>query len=114
MQLQVVQRKHQHHWYLQVAVMEPRKKEEKVDNGDQRPNRKETQDGLEDRNTSDAPTSTEAAPPTAETVNNYQTNDTATKGNSDGSTAVSHTTSPLLLLLVVACAAAAAAAVMAA
>ncbi|EAN99833.1 Mucin-associated surface protein (MASP) [Trypanosoma cruzi] len=35
-------------------------------------------------------------------------NDTATTGDSDGSTAVSHTTSPLLLLLVVACAAAAA------
>ncbi|KAF8282533.1 Mucin-associated surface protein (MASP), subgroup S008 [Trypanosoma cruzi] len=35
-------------------------------------------------------------------------NDTATPGDSDGSTAVSHTTSPLLLLLVVACAAAAA------
>ncbi|KAF5215841.1 Mucin-associated surface protein (MASP) subgroup S082 [Trypanosoma cruzi] len=84
------------------------KKEEKVDNSDQRPNRKETQDGLEDRNANDAPTFTEAAPPTAETVNNYQTNDTATKGNSDGSTVVSHTTSPLLLLLVVVCAAAAA------
>ncbi|ESS62500.1 mucin-associated surface protein (MASP) [Trypanosoma cruzi Dm28c] len=35
-------------------------------------------------------------------------NTTATTGDSDGSTAVSHTTSPLLLLLVVACAAAAA------
>ncbi|PWU90054.1 Mucin-associated surface protein (MASP) [Trypanosoma cruzi] len=35
-------------------------------------------------------------------------NITATTGDSDGSTAVSHTTSPLLLLLVVACAAAAA------
>ncbi|EKG00917.1 mucin-associated surface protein (MASP), putative [Trypanosoma cruzi] len=37
-----------------------------------------------------------------------QTNHTTTPGDSDGSTAVSHTTSPLLLLLVVACAAAAA------
>ncbi|KAF8303985.1 Mucin-associated surface protein (MASP), subgroup S008 [Trypanosoma cruzi] len=38
-----------------------------------------------------------------------QTNDTATPGDSDGSTTVSHTTSPLLLLLLlVACAAAAA------
>ncbi|KAF5220788.1 Mucin-associated surface protein (MASP) subgroup S008 [Trypanosoma cruzi] len=37
-----------------------------------------------------------------------QTKGTATPGDSDGSTAVSHTTSPLLLLLVVACAAAAA------
>ncbi|KAF8280183.1 Mucin-associated surface protein (MASP), subgroup S072 [Trypanosoma cruzi] len=36
------------------------------------------------------------------------TNDTATIGDSDGSTAVSHSTSPLLLLLVVACASAAA------
>ncbi|PBJ77232.1 mucin-associated surface protein [Trypanosoma cruzi cruzi] len=35
-------------------------------------------------------------------------NDTATPGNNDGSTAVSHATSPLLLLVVVACAAAAA------
>ncbi|PBJ81144.1 mucin-associated surface protein [Trypanosoma cruzi cruzi] len=35
-------------------------------------------------------------------------NDTATPGDSDGSTAVSHTTSPLLLLILVACAAAAA------
>ncbi|KAF5213873.1 Mucin-associated surface protein (MASP) subgroup S010 [Trypanosoma cruzi] len=39
---------------------------------------------------------------------NATTGDTAKKGDSDGSTAVSHTTSPLLLLLVVACAAAAA------
>ncbi|EAN98814.1 Mucin-associated surface protein (MASP) [Trypanosoma cruzi] len=39
---------------------------------------------------------------------NAKTNDTARAGDSDGSTAVSHTTSPLLLLLVVACAAAAA------
>ncbi|PWV10648.1 Mucin-associated surface protein (MASP) [Trypanosoma cruzi] len=38
-------------------------------------------------------------------------NTTATTGDSDGSTAVSHTTSPLLLLLVVACAAATAAVV---
>ncbi|EAN92306.1 Mucin-associated surface protein (MASP) [Trypanosoma cruzi] len=37
-----------------------------------------------------------------------QTNHTMTPGDSDSSTAVSHTTSPLLLLLVVACAAAAA------
>ncbi|EAN98534.1 Mucin-associated surface protein (MASP) [Trypanosoma cruzi] len=37
-----------------------------------------------------------------------QTNHTTKPGDSDGSTAVSHTTSPLLLLLVVACAAAAA------
>ncbi|EKG03701.1 mucin-associated surface protein (MASP), putative [Trypanosoma cruzi] len=36
---------------------------------------------------------------------------TATTGDSDGSTAVSHTTFPLLLFLVVACAAAAVVAV---
>ncbi|KAF8288538.1 Mucin-associated surface protein (MASP), subgroup S008 [Trypanosoma cruzi] len=41
-------------------------------------------------------------------TNTAQTNDTVTPGDSDSSTAVSHTTSPLLLLLVVACAAAAA------
>ncbi|RNC41949.1 mucin-associated surface protein (MASP), partial [Trypanosoma cruzi] len=44
---------------------------------------------------------------TAPTTNN-KTRDTASHGNSDGSTAVSHTTSPLLLLVVVTCAAAAA------
>ncbi|PWV10898.1 Mucin-associated surface protein (MASP) [Trypanosoma cruzi] len=47
----------------------------------------------------------EAAPQTAGTA---QPNDTATTGESDSSTAVSHTTSPLLLLLLFACAAAAA------
>ncbi|KAF5220128.1 Mucin-associated surface protein (MASP) [Trypanosoma cruzi] len=83
-------------------------KEDKVDNGAQRPNTREPQDGIEGGNTNNTPTSTETAPQKAETVNNYQTNDTATKGNSDGSTAVPHTTSPLLLLLLVVCAAAAA------
>ncbi|EAN93303.1 Mucin-associated surface protein (MASP) [Trypanosoma cruzi] len=83
------------------------KKEDIIDDGDQRPNGKEPQDGLEDGNTNDTPTSTEAAQKTA-TVNNYQTNNTSKSRESDGSTAVSHTTSPLLLLLVVACAAAAA------
>ncbi|PWV05357.1 Mucin-associated surface protein (MASP) [Trypanosoma cruzi] len=47
----------------------------------------------------------EAAPQTAGTA---QANDTATHDESDSSTAVSHTTSPLFLLLLVACAAAAA------
>ncbi|EAN97298.1 Mucin-associated surface protein (MASP) [Trypanosoma cruzi] len=50
----------------------------------------------------DAATQTEKAPADA------KTNDTTKPGDSDGSTAVSHTTSPLLLLLLVACAAAAA------
>ncbi|PWU88667.1 Mucin-associated surface protein (MASP) [Trypanosoma cruzi] len=81
-------------------------KEDKVDDGAQRPNGKEPQDGPEDGNTNDAPTSTEAAPQKALTATITQTNVTATKGDSDGGTAVSHTTSPLLLLLVVACAAA--------
>ncbi|PBJ76123.1 mucin-associated surface protein [Trypanosoma cruzi cruzi] len=49
----------------------------------------------------------EAAPQTAITLTAAQTNHTVTPADSDGSTAVSHTTSPLLLLLV-ACAAAAA------
>ncbi|PBJ68552.1 mucin-associated surface protein [Trypanosoma cruzi cruzi] len=48
----------------------------------------------------------EVSPQSTETT---QTNNTTTKvGDSDSSTAVSHTTSPLLLLVVVACAAAAA------
>ncbi|RNC51710.1 mucin-associated surface protein (MASP) [Trypanosoma cruzi] len=80
------------------------KKEDKFEKSVQRPNRKEPQDGLEDRNTDDAPTANETAPQTVKTVTAI-TNDTATNGDSDGSTAVSHTTSPLLLLLV-ACAAA--------
>ncbi|RNF06495.1 mucin-associated surface protein (MASP), partial [Trypanosoma cruzi] len=63
-------------------------------------------DSLETRNTNVAPTVSEAALQTAETVTTRkrETNET---GDRDGSTAVSHTTSPLLLLLVVACAAAA-------
>ncbi|EAN96843.1 Mucin-associated surface protein (MASP) [Trypanosoma cruzi] len=81
-------------------------KEDKVDNGAQRTNSKEPQDGPED-DTSDAPTANETPSQTPEKATT-QTNDTTTPGDSDGSTAVSHTTSPLLLLLVVACAAAAA------
>ncbi|RNC32989.1 mucin-associated surface protein (MASP), partial [Trypanosoma cruzi] len=50
----------------------------------------------------------EANPKETVPATNATTGDTATPGDSDGSTAVSHTTSPLLLLLVVACAAAAA------
>ncbi|EAN86614.1 mucin-associated surface protein (MASP), putative [Trypanosoma cruzi] len=84
------------------------KNEDKVDNGDQRPNSKEPQDGLEDGNTDDAPTASEVEPQTPET-DTTQKNATSKSGDSDGSTAVSQTTSPLLLLLlVVACAAAAA------
>ncbi|KAF8284846.1 Mucin-associated surface protein (MASP), subgroup S097 [Trypanosoma cruzi] len=47
----------------------------------------------------------------AKDKNALRTNATANTGDSDGSTAVSHTTSPLFLLLVVACATAAAAVV---
>ncbi|KAF5220148.1 Mucin-associated surface protein (MASP) subgroup S074 [Trypanosoma cruzi] len=61
-------------------------------------------DSLETGNTNVVLTLSEAAPQTA-TAN---TTDTANTQNSDGSTAVSHTTSPLLLLLLVVCAAAAA------
>ncbi|EAN90755.1 putative mucin-associated surface protein (MASP) [Trypanosoma cruzi] len=79
-------------------------KEGKVDNGIQRPDRKEPQDGLEDRNTDDASTASETEPKSAKT-DITQKNATSKSGDSDGSTAVSHTTSPLLLL-VFACAAA--------
>ncbi|ESS55680.1 mucin-associated surface protein (MASP) [Trypanosoma cruzi Dm28c] len=71
----------------------------------------EPQDGSETANTDVVLTVGEAAPQTAKPVTVAQLNDTKTTGDSDGSTAVSHTTSPLLLLLVVACAAAAAAVV---
>ncbi|PBJ72475.1 mucin-associated surface protein [Trypanosoma cruzi cruzi] len=81
-------------------------KEDKVDDGTQRPNGKEPQEGLEDGNTNDAPTASEAEPQTPET-DTIQKNATSKSGDSDGSTAVSHTASPLLLLLLVACAAAA-------
>ncbi|EAO00061.1 putative mucin-associated surface protein (MASP) [Trypanosoma cruzi] len=82
------------------------KKEDKVDNSDQRPNNKEPQYGHEDGNTEDAPTANETAPQTAKTITT-QKNVTSKPGDSDGSTAVSHITSPLSLLFVVACAAAA-------
>ncbi|PBJ81462.1 mucin-associated surface protein [Trypanosoma cruzi cruzi] len=54
-----------------------------------------------------ASTAGDAATQTEKALADAKTNNT-TPGDSDGSTAVSHTTSPLLLLLVVACAAAAA------
>ncbi|KAF8303956.1 Mucin-associated surface protein (MASP), subgroup S079 [Trypanosoma cruzi] len=74
----------------------------------QRPNPKEPHEDLEGIGTHAAPTDTEAAPQTAETATTANTTDTAAPGDSDGSTAVSHTTSPLLLLLLVVAAAAAA------
>ncbi|EAN93999.1 Mucin-associated surface protein (MASP) [Trypanosoma cruzi] len=68
----------------------------------------EQHDSVETGNANDVPTLSEEAPQTAETITAARINVTTTPGDSDGSTAVSHTTSPLLLLLVVACAAAAA------
>ncbi|KAF8281667.1 Mucin-associated surface protein (MASP), subgroup S080 [Trypanosoma cruzi] len=66
-------------------------------------------DSLETGNTNVVPTLSETAPQTAKTTTAARINGTATPGDSDGSTAVSHTISPLLLLLLfVACAAAAA------
>ncbi|EAN96289.1 mucin-associated surface protein (MASP), putative [Trypanosoma cruzi] len=80
---------------------------EDADNA-QQPNHKEAHKDPEPQNTSPAFTATEALPQTAIPLTTAPTNDTTTPGDSDGSTAVSHTTSPPLLLLVVACAAAAA------
>ncbi|KAF5219390.1 Mucin-associated surface protein (MASP) subgroup S077 [Trypanosoma cruzi] len=71
-------------------------------------NSEEQHDSLETGNTNVVPTLSEAAPQTAKTITTANTTDTAPPSDSDGSTAVSHTTSPLLLLLLVACAAAAA------
>ncbi|RNF02643.1 mucin-associated surface protein (MASP), partial [Trypanosoma cruzi] len=68
-----------------------------VDNGAQRPNTKEPQDGLEDSNTKAPSTASGAAPQTAKTATITQKNDTTAPGDSDSSTAVSHTTSPLFL-----------------
>ncbi|PBJ79541.1 mucin-associated surface protein [Trypanosoma cruzi cruzi] len=64
-------------------------------------------DGIETGNTNVVPTLSETASQTPETATAARINVTTTPGDSDSSTAVSHTTSPLLLLLV-ACAAAAA------
>ncbi|PBJ76237.1 mucin-associated surface protein [Trypanosoma cruzi cruzi] len=74
----------------------------------QRPNPNESNDDLESSDTHPAPTDTEAPPQKAIKLTTARINGTTTPGDSDSSTAVSHTTSPLLLLLVVACAAAAA------
>ncbi|KAF8304056.1 Mucin-associated surface protein (MASP), subgroup S074 [Trypanosoma cruzi] len=65
-------------------------------------------DSLETGNTKVVSTLSETAPQTATANTTYTTTKIA---DSDGSTAVSHTTSPLLLLLLVACAAAAAVAI---
>ncbi|PBJ68058.1 mucin-associated surface protein [Trypanosoma cruzi cruzi] len=68
----------------------------------------EHHESIETGNSNVIPPLSERAPKTAKTTADAQTNGTVTKiGDSDSSTAVSHTTSPLLLLLVVACAAAA-------
>ncbi|KAF8300841.1 Mucin-associated surface protein (MASP) [Trypanosoma cruzi] len=74
----------------------------------QQTNHKETHKDPEPQNTNPAFTATEALPQTAIPLTTAPTNDKNTPGDSDGSTAVSHTTSPLLLLLLVVCAAAAA------
>ncbi|PBJ76786.1 mucin-associated surface protein [Trypanosoma cruzi cruzi] len=66
-----------------------------------------TSDG-EAASTNKYDTVSQSAGSTTAQTTNAKTGDTAKPGDSDGSTAVSHTTSPLLLLLVVACAAAAA------
>ncbi|EAN92031.1 Mucin-associated surface protein (MASP) [Trypanosoma cruzi] len=82
-------------------------KEDEDDARQPKPNR--PQDDAEAGNTNVAPTVSEAAIQTAETVTTSRKNDTAPPEDSDGSTAAFHTTSPLLLLLLVfACAAAAA------
>ncbi|EKG00529.1 mucin-associated surface protein (MASP), putative [Trypanosoma cruzi] len=62
-------------------------------------------DSLETRNTNITPTVSETASQTPETIT-VNTTDKTKSGEIDGSTAVSHATSPLLLLLLVACAAA--------
>ncbi|EKF28450.1 mucin-associated surface protein (MASP), putative [Trypanosoma cruzi marinkellei] len=87
---------------------------EDADNA-QRPNYKETHKDPEPHNTNPASTASEAPPQTAITLTTAQTNNTAMSRDSDSSTAVSHTTSPLLLFLLrlVVCAAAAAVAALA-
>ncbi|PBJ77114.1 mucin-associated surface protein [Trypanosoma cruzi cruzi] len=79
------------------------------ENGDdpENHNPKGTHDDPEYGNVNVGTKANEPAPETVKTVT-AKANDTVTPGDSDGSTAFSHTTSPLLLLLLVACAAAAA------
>ncbi|KAF5218941.1 Mucin-associated surface protein (MASP) [Trypanosoma cruzi] len=77
------------------------------DDDPQRPNPEGPQnDGTEAGDTHGPSAASDAAPQAAKAIA-AQTNGTVTPGDSDGSNAVSHTTSPLLLLVVV-CAAAAA------
>ncbi|RNC43196.1 mucin-associated surface protein (MASP), partial [Trypanosoma cruzi] len=66
----------------------------------------EQHDSLETGNSNVVPPLSDTAPKTARTTTDAQTHGTVTKlATVNGSTAVSHTTSPLLLLLTVACAA---------
>ncbi|EAN88509.1 Mucin-associated surface protein (MASP) [Trypanosoma cruzi] len=82
---------------------------DKNGNDAQRPDTKGTHKDPAAVNTNDTLTASVAAPQTTERLADAKTNHTVTPGDSDSSTAVSHTTSPLLLLLLlVACAAAAA------
>ncbi|EAN98611.1 Mucin-associated surface protein (MASP) [Trypanosoma cruzi] len=78
------------------------------ENDAQRPNPNKSHDDSDSRKTKVSTTMSEATTQKTETIAAAQTNHTANTDDSDGSTAVSHTTSPLLLLLLVACAAAAA------
>ncbi|KAF8288432.1 Mucin-associated surface protein (MASP), subgroup S074 [Trypanosoma cruzi] len=68
----------------------------------------EQHDSLDNGNTNGVSKLSEAEPQTPATATAAQKNYTTAPGDSDGSTAAFHITSPLLLLLVVACAAAAA------
>ncbi|PWV03949.1 Mucin-associated surface protein (MASP) [Trypanosoma cruzi] len=77
------------------------------DDNSKGPNPRGPHNDPEASHTNVAPTASETNPRTAKAAATARTDGTATPGDSDGSTAVSHTTSPLLLL-VVACAAAAA------
>ncbi|PBJ71281.1 mucin-associated surface protein [Trypanosoma cruzi cruzi] len=85
-------------------------KEGNDDDTDERPTSKEHNSSPETGNTNDALTASESEPQTAEKTATTvaKKNATFNSGDSDSSTAVSHTTSFLLLLLVLACAAAAA------
>ncbi|PBJ71580.1 mucin-associated surface protein [Trypanosoma cruzi cruzi] len=74
----------------------------------QRPNPEGPQNDGTEAGDTHGPTAASDAAPQAAKATTAQTNGTVTPGDSDGSTAVPHTTSPLLLLLLVACAAAAA------
>ncbi|RNF07211.1 mucin-associated surface protein (MASP), partial [Trypanosoma cruzi] len=74
----------------------------------QRPNPEGPQNDGTEAGDTHGPTAASNAAPQAAKATTAQTNGTVTPGDSDGGTAVSHTTSPLLLLLVL-CAAAAAA-----